>query len=133
MVELTRAAGAVMVVLAVFLSAAGCLDQSFGRSDDGSTVQVTPGDTVTITLAENPSTGFVWNATSSGDLTITGDDYSSGNPVGEMMGMVGRGGSHSWHVTIGKDHLQTFSADLRRPGEPVNRTAGTYSITFNTP
>jgi inhibitor of cysteine peptidase len=127
-----RAVVAMMMILAVVLLVAGCLDRSFGRNADGSTVQVSPGDTVTITLGENPSTGFVWNATSSGDLTITGKEYTSGNPVGEMMGMVGGGGSVSWHVTIGTNPVQTFSAVLQRPWEPVNRTMDTYSITFIT-
>jgi inhibitor of cysteine peptidase len=132
MVKTKTAVFAVIVILAVLLSVAGCLDRSFNRNNDGSTVQVSPGDTVTIALGENPSTGFIWNATSSGDLTITGKEFTSGNPVGEMMGMVGVGGSVSWHVIIGRDPVQTFSAVLRRPGDPENRTMGTYSLTFMT-
>jgi predicted secreted protein len=130
--ETKRALVAMMMILAVVLLVAGCLDRSFNRNNDGSTVQVTPGDTVTIALGENPSTGFVWNETISGDLTITNKEYTSGNPVGEMMGMVGGGGYLRWHVTIGSDSIQTFSAVLRRPGDPVNRTFDTYSITFDT-
>jgi inhibitor of cysteine peptidase len=132
MVKTKTAVFAVIVILAVLLSVAGCLDRSFNRNNDDSTVQVSPGDTVTIALGENPSTGFIWNATSSGDLTITGKEFTSGNPVGEMMGMVGVGGSVSWHVIIGRDPVQTFSAVLRRPGDPENRTMGTYSLTFMT-
>jgi predicted secreted protein len=132
MTETKRAVVAMIMILAVVLVVAGCLDRSFNRNNDGSTVQVTPGDTVTITLGENPSTGFVWNETISGDLSITNRQYTSGNPVGEMMGMVGGGGQVRWHVTIGRDNLQTFSAVLRRPWDPENRTFGTYSITFIT-
>jgi predicted secreted protein len=123
----------ICVTLAVVLSVAGCLDHSYGSENNGSTVRAEPGDEVTITLAENPSTGFVWNATTSGDLKITGKGYSSGNLVGEMMGMVGSGGSRTWHLSIGKDHVQTFSAVLRRPGEPVNRTLNIFEITFAVP
>jgi predicted secreted protein len=130
--ETKKALVAMMMILAVVLLVAGCLDRSFNRNNDGSTVQVIPGDTVTITLGENPSTGFVWNETILGDLTITNKEYTSGNPVGEMMGMVGGGGYLRWHVTIGRDNIQTFSAVLRRPGDPVNRTFDTYSITFIT-
>lgn len=121
-----------MMILAVVLLATGCLDRSFDQNNDGSTVQVTPGDTVTITLGENPSTGFVWNETISGNLIITDKNYKSGNPVGDMMGMVGGGGSVRWHITIGSDDIQTFSAVKQRPGDPDNRTFGTYSITFIT-
>jgi predicted secreted protein len=130
--ETKKALVAMMMILAVVLLVAGCLDRSFNRNNDGSTVQVIPGDTVTIMLGENPSTGFVWNETILGDLTITNKEYTSGNPVGEMMGMVGGGGYLRWHVTIGRDNIQTFSAVLRRPGDPVNRTFDTYSITFIT-
>jgi predicted secreted protein len=130
--ETKKALVAMMMILAVILLVAGCLDRSFNRNNDGSTVQVTPGDTVTITLGENPSTGFVWNETILGDLTITNKEYTSGNPVGEMMGMVGGGGYLRWHVTIGRNNIQTFSAVMRRPGDPVNRTFDTYSITFIT-
>jgi predicted secreted protein len=136
MISGMRGAGIIVMVIvtvAGFAVAAGCVDRTFDRSADGSVVQAVPGETVTITLAENPSTGFIWNATVTGDLAITGDDYSSGNPVGEMMGMVGGGGSRSWQLTVGKDREQTFSAVLRRPWEPVNRTLDTYSITFVVP
>jgi inhibitor of cysteine peptidase len=124
----------ILAALGIVLFVTGCIDdQSYSSKDSGSTVQAQPGDAVTVTLGENPSTGFVWNATTSGDLVITGKDYASGNPVGELMGMVGGGGSRTWHLSIGKDHTQTFSAELRRPGEPVNRTLSTFEITFSVP
>jgi len=124
----------ILAALGVVLFVAGCVDDhSYSSTDNNSTVRAQPGDTVTVTLGENPSTGFVWNATTTGDLVITGSKYASGNPVGEMMGMVGGGGSRSWHLSVGKDHIQTFSAVLRRPWEPVNRTINTFEITFSVP
>ena len=124
----------ILAALGCVLLVTGCIDtHSYTRGNNGSIIQVQPGDTVTITLGENPSTGFVWNATPSGDLVITGRTYTSGNPVGEMMGMVGVGGSRTWHLTVGNDHTQTFSAVLRRPGEPENRTMGAFEITFSVP
>ncbi|MFA4825033.1 MAG: protease inhibitor I42 family protein [Methanoregula sp.] len=122
-----------LAILAVVLSAAGCLGQTYGSGNNGSTIRMAPGDTAVISLAENPSTGFVWNVTTTGDIKITGDGYSSGNPIGELMGMVGSGGSRTWHISIGNDPIQTFSADLRRPGEPVNRTLRSFEITFIVP
>jgi predicted secreted protein len=123
----------VFVVLVVLLSAAGCLEQSYGSGSNGSVIHGEPGDTAVISLGENPSTGFVWNVTTRGDLEITGNGYSSGNPVGEIMGMVGSGGSRTWHLSMGKDPIQTFSAELRRPGEPVNRTIRAFELTFSVP
>jgi len=124
----------ILAALGVVLLVTGCVDNhSYSSTDNNSTVRAQPGDTVTVTLGENPSTGFVWNATTTGDLVITGSKYASGNPVGEMMGMVGGGGSRSWHLSVGKDHTQSFSAVLRRPGEPFNRTINTFEITFSVP
>jgi inhibitor of cysteine peptidase len=129
-----RALLVIMAVLGVVLFVTGCIDDhSYSSTDNNSTMPAQPGDTVTVTLGENPSTGFVWNATTSGDLVITGNNYASGNPVGEMMGMVGGGGSRSWRLSVGKDHTQSFSAVLRRPGEPFNRTINTFEITFSVP
>ena len=123
-----------LAALGCVLLVAGCIDaHSYTRGNNGSIIQAQPGDTVTITLGENPSTGFIWNATTSGDLVITGRTYTSGNPIGEMMGMVGSGGSLTYQLTVGKDHTQTFSAVQRRPGDPVNRTMSVFEITFSVP
>jgi predicted secreted protein len=122
-----------LVVLAVLIGvvlSAGCLEQAYSSESNGSIISMKPGDTAVISLGENPSTGFVWNVTTRGDLGITRKEYASGNPIGEVMGMVGSGGSRTWHLSIGKDHIQTFSADMRRPGDPVNRTLRSFEITF---
>jgi inhibitor of cysteine peptidase len=124
---------AALAVLAIFLSAAGCLEQTYSSESNGSMIHVKPGDTAVISLGENPSTGFVWNVTTSGDLGIAEGGYSSGNPVGEMMGGVGFGGARTWRLSMGNDRIQRFSADLRRPGEPVNRTLRSFEITFTVP
>jgi len=124
----------ILAALGCVLFVVGCVDtHSYTRGNNGSIIQAQPGDTVTITLGENPSTGFIWNATTSGDLVVTGRKYTSGNPIGEMMGMVGSGGSRTWQLTVGNDHTQTFSAVLRRPGEPGNRTMDAFEITFSVP
>ena len=91
----------VLAVLAVVLSAAGCLEQAYNIESNGSIIPMKPGDTAVISLGENPSTGFVWNVTTRGDLGITRKEYASGNPIGEVMGMVGSGGSRTWHLSSG--------------------------------
>ncbi len=120
----------VVLILTTTIFLAGCMEKSFGRSDNGSVVQVKSGDTVRINLAENPSTGFSWNATTSGDLAITRDGYDTADTFGAVMGKVGGGGTRSWDLTIGKDITQTFSAVYRRPWEPENRTIDIFEITF---
>jgi inhibitor of cysteine peptidase len=123
----------IVCIATTLVISAGCLQQTYGSESNGSIIRMEPGDTAVISLGENPSTGFVWNVTTRGDLEITGDGYYSGNPVGEIMGMVGSGGSRTWHLSMGKDPIQRFSAELRRPGEPVNRTIRAFEITFSVP
>ena len=91
----------VLAVLAVILSVAGCLEQEYSSESNGSIISMITGDTAIISLGENPSTGFVWNVTTRGDLGITRKEYASGNPIGEVMGMVGSVGSRTWHLSSG--------------------------------
>jgi predicted secreted protein len=121
---------AVLVMLIIMGFCAGCMDQSYDRSDNGTVVPVKTGNTVRISLAENPSTGFSWNATTTGDLSVSHTGYTTGDPVGAIMGMVGGGGARTWDLVIGEEKVQTFSAAYRRPWEPANRTLGVYEITF---
>ncbi len=46
---------------------------------NGGTVQAGVGDTITVTLPENPTTGFRWtvSATDAGLLAFTGDDFQA--------------------------------------------------------
>jgi inhibitor of cysteine peptidase len=114
----------VIVIIGIGMSSV----KSFGESNNNTTVSVVQGDTISISLGENPTTGFQWVANVTPGLAITGDNYESGNPIGEMMGMVGGGGTHTWHIAVLQTGTQTFSAALTRSDReyPVN----TYSITF---
>jgi len=86
------------------------------------------GDTTTISLGENPTTGFRWVANVTPGLVITSDEYESGNPVGEWMGMMGVGGTRTWHVKAMQAGNQTFSAVLVRNDRPY--PMNTYTITY---
>ncbi len=114
----------VIVILGIGMSTIN----SFDESSNNATVTVTQGDTVAISLGENPSTGFRWVVNVTPGLAITGDTYGSGNPVGEMMGMVGVGGTRTWHLTALQAGSQTFSAVKVRADVPY--PVNTYSITF---
>ena len=119
-----------ILILTITVFCTGCTERSFDHSDNGTMVQVKSGDMVRINLAENPSTGFSWNATTTGDLVITRDGYDTSDSFGAMMGKVGGGGTRSWDLTIGKDRVQSFSAVYRRPWEPENRTIDRFEIAF---
>ena len=52
------------------------------QSDRGRTVEVAAGQTVTVRLPENPSTGYRWAVESAGGLQQTGDRSEAGGAMG---------------------------------------------------
>ncbi|MFH0968598.1 MAG: protease inhibitor I42 family protein [Methanobacteriota archaeon] len=72
-------------------------------------------DTINIFLKENPTTGYMWNATISAGLMIENDTYVA-DPV--KPGVVGSGGMHYWLVRGVEKGNQTFNAVYKRPWEP---------------
>ena len=96
-------------------------------ADNGKASDIAQGTKFAVELAENPTTGFQWNATVSPGLEIQSSDYQQGKAA---EGMVGVGGTRTW-VIVAKDlGTQKFSASYRRSWEPVtgNETAFTANI-----
>lgn len=114
----------VIVVLCIGMSRVN----SFEEGSNNATVHVVKGDTLTISLGENPTTGFRWVTNVTPGLVITSDGYKSGNPIGEMMGMLGCGGTRIWHVAVVQTGTQTFSAAMVRADIPWPMR--NYTITF---
>jgi len=97
---------------------------TFTEAENGKTESVTQNSQFAVVLAENPSTGFTWNATLSPGLELQSDyhkdDASAGRP--------GAGGTHTW-VVVGKvPGDQKFSAIYQRSWEPVTGNETAYSV-----
>jgi len=98
---------------------------TFTEADNGKTGDITQNTRFAIELAENPTTGFMWNATLSPGLELQSSDYRQ-SPA--ATGMVGVGGTRTW-IIIAKDlGNQKFSASYRRSWEPVTGNETTYSV-----
>jgi predicted secreted protein len=107
------------------------MEKSYDFSSNGATVPVTPGEIIRISLGENPSTGYRWNVSLTGDLVITGEEYGSSNIIGEIFGLVGGGGTRTWHLEAGQaGGTQKFTAILKRPWMPTTGDEKTFEITF---
>ncbi|MDD1710787.1 MAG: protease inhibitor I42 family protein [Methanoregulaceae archaeon] len=78
-----------------------------------------------VRLAENPSTGYSWNATVTSGLTIVDDAYEP-NPASQ--GMVGAPGTHYWILSGTATGQQKFSAIYMRPWENVTGTEDTFVL-----
>jgi inhibitor of cysteine peptidase len=44
-------------------------------AQNGSTIQVKPGEPIEVHLPENPTTGHKWTPTETGPVALVGDDY----------------------------------------------------------
>jgi predicted secreted protein/putative hemolysin len=97
---------------------------TFTEADNGKTENVTQNSQFAVVLAENPSTGFTWNATLTPGLELQSDyhkdDASAGRP--------GAGGNHTWIMVAKVTGDQKFSAIYKRSWEPVTGNETAYSV-----
>jgi inhibitor of cysteine peptidase len=82
-------------------------------------IVLSKGDTLTITLIGNPSTGYIWKPKSLDTTRIRPRGEGSFEPDHKAAGIVGSGGKHSFHfeaVALGQTTIQLV---YYRPFEPV--------------
>lgn len=109
------------------LTAGNATQYTFGMEQNGQNVTVPVKSEVVVNLAENPTTGYSWNATVSPGLTITKDRYVQ-NATTE--GMLGTGGTHTWTLVPETSGVFTFSAVYRRPWENLTGTEERFDLTI---
>jgi len=98
---------------------------TFTEADDGKTGNITQSTRFAVELAENPTTGFMWNATLSPGLELQSSDFRQ-NP--SAAGMTGVGGIRTW-VIVAKDlGDQQFSATYMRSWENVTGNETAYHV-----
>lgn len=101
---------------------------TFTNADNGKTGDVTQGTWFAVELAENPTTGYQWNATLSPGLELVSDDYQT-SPHAE--GMVGVGGTRTWIILAKDTGARTFSATYSRSWEPVTGDETGFLLNVN--
>jgi inhibitor of cysteine peptidase len=100
--------------------------QVYNETANGTTVKIPLGvGGLIVRLAENPSTGYSWNATVTSGLTVIGDAYEA-DPLSP--GMVGAGGTHFWVISGTAEGEEKFSAVYMRPWENVTGSEETFVL-----
>jgi predicted secreted protein/putative hemolysin len=98
---------------------------TFTEADNGKTGDITRNTRFAVVLPENPTTGFMWNATLSSGLVLQSSDYLQNDTPA---GMVGVGGTRTW-VILAKDiGNQKFSAISKRAWEPESGNESAYIV-----
>ena len=100
---------------------------TFTENDNGSTGTIAANTRFAVTLAENPTTGYSWNASTSDGLTILSSDFQGSQ---HEEGMVGVGGTRTWVILASGTGIQTFSATYLRSWEPVTGNETGYSLSI---
>jgi inhibitor of cysteine peptidase len=98
---------------------------AFNETNNNETVALPAGSEIIINLAENPTTGYAWNVTSSRGLQYVNDTYNA--PQTEL---VGAGGVHVWEYIAAEKGSAEFSATYKRPWENVTGNETTFSMAF---
>ncbi len=80
---------------------------------------------ITVRLAENPTTGFQWNLTTTPGLRITKDEYIPSDTSGKM---VGSGGTHVWDISTEMPGQQEIRAVYKRSWEPLTGNESIFSM-----
>ncbi|HQA80545.1 MAG: Chagasin family peptidase inhibitor I42 [Euryarchaeota archaeon ADurb.BinA087] len=98
----------------------------YNETANNTTVEIPVGSGgLIVRLAENPSTGYSWNATVTSGLTIVDDAYEAGVA---SQGMVGAPGTHYWILSGTAAGQQKFSAIYMRPWENVTGSEDTFVL-----
>jgi inhibitor of cysteine peptidase len=117
---------AVMVMMVAVLGGCGSKDEGSGGTAAAGEVTVTAsgpaavkvGQTLVITLASNPSTGYSWTVSGVPDSAVLSQDgditYAATNPD---VVMPGSGGSETVRFTATAAGTTTIVLDYRRPWE----------------
>lgn len=100
---------------------------AYNETANGTVVDVTKGEIVAIALGENPTTGYMWNATLSSGLTLLNETYAEDK---HPEGMVGVGGTRTWTLRADGAGDQTFSAVYKRPWENATAQDEAFSLSF---
>jgi inhibitor of cysteine peptidase len=104
---------------------AAAAEYAFNETDDNTTVTVPVGSNITISLDENPTTGYEWNVTSSTGLQYVNDTY-----IAPDTQLVGAGGVHVWEYIAAEKGSGEFSAIYMRSWENITGNETAFSMAF---
>ena len=120
------------VVVALLVAACGSGESGktieLSQKDSGTTLQVTQGDELVISLESNPTTGYSWAESKSSQasdvLQLVSKKYESESDA------IGAGGIETWTYKAVGAGTANLELDYLRPFEPDN-IVGKFVLTVN--
>ena len=101
------------------------MEQAFDESANGRTIALRPGQTFTIRLTENPTTGFRWQVVSAGapSCTLVADRVEPPDPQ-----IPGRPGHRTWTFRVEHAGAAVIELAARRPWDPGAPAASSFRL-----
>ncbi|MCX6011910.1 MAG: protease inhibitor I42 family protein [Chloroflexi bacterium] len=121
-----------LLINLVACSPAASKEVSVDITSSGKEVTLTVGDTLTVTLDSNKTTGYSWNenATISDSTVIQQEDHKYNVPETSAP-VVGAGGKEVWTFKSLKAGKSIISMEYRQPWMTNSAPAKTFSLTVN--
>ena len=96
-----------------------------GEAANGSTVALTPGDTIELCLPETPTTGYRWQVIADGSpaCAIAGAAVAAASPS-----VPGRAGERCWTVTAIRDGAGEIALQRRRSWETAGEQGSVFRL-----
>lgn len=101
---------------------------TYTEKNANTTVEVPVSTRFAISLAENPTTGYEWNATVTKGLTLVSDNYQQ-TPGTENM--TGAGGIRTWVLQGNEAGNQSFTAIYKRSWEATTGNETSFLLNIN--
>ena len=98
-------------------------DLELDLAANGQTVTLAVGQRLRLRLAENPTTGFQWSVSSSGDLCLESKLFT---PMGAA---VGGGGTREFQWRARSAGSHRLSLAQRRAWAPIDNALGHFALT----
>lgn len=102
--------------------------QVITENDNGKSIVLKNGETFSLKLMENPSTGYSWQLKLSPGLSVLSDNYTQ-DPAPE--GMVGVAGTRLWEIKVVAPGSQRINAIYKRCWENTTGTEDTFTLNIN--
>lgn len=118
---------AVLMSLMLVLSACADADDTvvLDESDDGTTLQASPGDVIVVELEANPSTGYSWVVPETPGLVLVDESYLDRAPD-----VAGSPGTTRFEFEVESAGTITMVLEYRRPWLPDEAPDRTFTITI---
>ena len=100
----------------------------YTETASGTTIRAKVGDRITVTLRENPTTGYKWDMKAGPGLTLVGDEFVGPSPSPSPL--MGAGGTHSWVFRVDKAGTLTLTGLYVRQWEADGKSAADFSLTI---